>query len=101
MPASLSAGQPLDHGNEEKRQKKRNHRYGGKRWRKPELEEAEDLDGDRHLPRPHQKEREVDIGKRMHEGEYRARDDAALDEREHYVPERAPTRSAEARRREF
>src|SRR5688572_14056807 len=77
------AGQPLDHRDEHKRQKKRNHRYRGKRRREAELEEAEDLDRDRHLSRPHQEEREVDVGKRMHEGEYRARDDAALDEREY------------------
>src|SRR5688572_18952751 len=116
MPASLSAGsdtltlpideipqarQPLDHGNEQERQKKRDHRYGGERRREAELEEAEDLDRDGHLPRPHQEEREVDIGERMHKGEYRARDNAALDEREYHVPERAPARSAEARGREL
>src|SRR5687767_819426 len=91
----------LDDHHEHERQEQRDHGNGGERRRETELEEAEDLHRDRYLARSYEKKREVHIRKRMHESEYGARDDAALDQGEHDVNQRAPPRCPETRGREL
>src|SRR5687767_4289283 len=90
------ARDPLHHGPEAEPEEQRDHGDRREPGRKAELQEALDLHRDRLLARAHQEKRQVDIGERMHESEYRAGHDAALDERKDDMPECAPARSAKA-----
>src|SRR5688572_3463170 len=102
MPTSRSAGSatalaideiaeardPLDDGHEEQWQRKRDHRDGRERGGESELEEREDLDGDRLLARRGEEQRQVDVGERMDESEHGAGDETVLDQWEHDMAKR-------------
>src|SRR6188474_3733894 len=92
------AAHALDDGNQDERQQQRYHRYGGQRRRESELDKAENLDGDRHLTRLREEDRQVHVRERMDECEHGPGNDTALDQREHNVAECSPTRRAQARR---
>src|SRR3954470_1176345 len=77
----------------------RDHRDGGKGRREPELDEGQDGDGDRLSVRAGEKQRDTVVGEGLHKGEGRAREDAALDQRQHHLHKNPARRRAEARRR--
>src|SRR3982750_453455 len=77
----------LDDGDQKQRQQERDHRDCRERWRKAEFEEAENLHGHRRLAGPREKDRQVDVGERMDEGEHGTRNDTRLDQRKYDVAE--------------